>query len=126
MVALQAKIIATTLVSVLAQELANLALSRGLRIDSPPTLKARILRTLTEPMIWLAVACLTVNWFLWLGVLSWANLSFVIPITASSYLINALLVGPVLGEHVSRGRWLGTLIIFVGVMVIVLEPGTTP
>ena len=40
------------------------------------------------------------------------------PLTAVTYVISALLAGPMLGETVTPLRWLGTLIIVVGVSIV--------
>jgi drug/metabolite transporter (DMT)-like permease len=123
--ALQAKTIALTLFSVFAGTLGNIALSRGLR-EPPPGLTGfrRIWGTASQPVLWLAVALLAIQFFVWSDVLSWSDLSYVVPLTASGYLINAMLVGPLLGEHMSRTRWAGTFLIFVGVLVVATETGS--
>lgn len=62
--------------------------------------------------------------------LSWADFSFVLPITATSYLFGALFAHYVIRETVTPTRWIGTLIIMAGVVVVGLgEKGaarTTP
>ena len=50
--------------------------------------------------------------------LSWADFSFVLPITAASYLFGALFAHYVIHENVTPTRWLGTLIIMAGVVVV--------
>ncbi|HKE04103.1 MAG TPA: EamA family transporter, partial [Blastocatellia bacterium] len=55
---------------------------------------------------------------LYLAALSWADLSFVLPITAFGYTLNALMSWRLLGEHVSLARWIGTIVICVGVAVV--------
>ncbi len=50
--------------------------------------------------------------------LSWADLSFVLPLTALSFLFGALLAHFYLGEVVNSARVIGTLIIMVGVVVV--------
>lgn len=50
--------------------------------------------------------------------LSWADFSFVLPLTASSYLLGALFAHYVIHETVTPTRWLGTLIIMAGVVVV--------
>jgi drug/metabolite transporter (DMT)-like permease len=55
-----------------------------------------------------------------------ADISFVLPITALSYLIVALLARYVLHESVTPTRWVGALLIFVGVVVVAFgERNTT-
>ena len=50
--------------------------------------------------------------------LRWADLSFVLPITALSYLMGAILAKFYLGETISPTRWAGVLIITLGVVVV--------
>jgi len=50
--------------------------------------------------------------------LSWADLSFVLPLTAVSYITGALFAQVFLGENVSLTRWLGAAIIALGVLVV--------
>jgi drug/metabolite transporter (DMT)-like permease len=50
--------------------------------------------------------------------LSWADLSFVLPVTAVGYVLSALFGFAFLGETVSAKRWLGTLLIFAGVALV--------
>ncbi len=53
---------------------------------------------------------------------SWADLSFVVPCIAASYIVSTLLGEFVLGEHVAVMRWAGVLLIFLGVALV----GQTP
>lgn len=66
--------------------------------------------------------------FFWLYAFSLrrADLSFVLPITALSYLLGTLLAKYYLGETVSATRWLGVVIITVGVVVVGLGESPVP
>jgi len=57
-----------------------------------------------------------------LALLSLADLSFVLPLTATGYILSVLLGKVFLNEQVSSSQWLGTLLIFFGVILV----GTTP
>lgn len=50
--------------------------------------------------------------------LAWADLSFVLPLTAVSYVTGALFAQVFLHEPVSLTRWLGAIIITLGVVVV--------
>src|SRR5207244_4465887 len=50
--------------------------------------------------------------------LSWADFSFVLPLTALSFLLGAVFAQVFLHENVTPTRWIGTLIITVGVIVV--------
>jgi drug/metabolite transporter (DMT)-like permease len=62
---------------------------------------------------------LTVFFGLYAHVLSRAELSYVLPITALNYVFAALIAKVFLHEAVSPMRWLGTFIIMVGVAVVI-------
>ena len=55
-----------------------------------------------------------------------ADISYVLPITALSYLFVALLARFFLHEGVTPTRWAGTLLIFVGVVVVAFGERTPP
>jgi drug/metabolite transporter (DMT)-like permease len=59
--------------------------------------------------------------FLYLTALSWADLSYAMPITALSFIFAAVFAQVFLGEHVSWHRWVGSLLIVAGVALVVLE-----
>jgi len=75
-------------------------------------------RVFTTGRIWAAISMMATFFFLWLAVLSWADLSLALPMTALTYVLNASLAGPLLGERVSPLRWVGTLLIFAGVVAV--------
>ena len=63
--------------------------------------------------------CLLAVWMLTqLSLLSWADLSYVLPVTAASYVLTAVLGAVALGEYVSTAHWVGIAMIFMGVMVV--------
>lgn len=67
---------------------------------------------------------------LWLltrmALFSWADLSFVVPVTAVGYVLAAVLGHFYLGETVSLTNWIGTFLIFFGtVFVSTTKPKTT-
>ena len=79
-----------------------------------------------NPQVWLAIGCMLTFLVLWMVSLSWADLTFVMPLTALTYVLNAILVGPALGEHVSPMRWVGTVMITAGVALVTLERSAEP
>jgi len=50
--------------------------------------------------------------------LSWADLSYVLPVTSIGYVLSALAGMLFLGEAISRGRWAGILLIVSGVILV--------
>ena len=50
--------------------------------------------------------------------LGWADLTFVLPVTAIGYVLSTLLAVLFLGESVSTRRWVGTLFIMAGTVLV--------
>jgi len=53
-----------------------------------------------------------------LSLFSWADLSFVVPVIASSYVVTTLLSQFVSGETVLAERWFGVVLITLGVALV--------
>jgi len=60
-----------------------------------------------------------------LSLFSWADLSYVVPLIASSYILTTILGDFVLHEKVVLARWLGVVLISVGVALIAETPPHT-
>lgn len=60
-----------------------------------------------------------------LSLFSWADLSYVVPCTAASYVVTTLLSEFVLGERVVMARWIGVLLISMGVVLVAETPART-
>jgi len=60
-----------------------------------------------------------------LSLYTWADLTYVLPVTASGYVITALLSKFVLHEYISHNRWIGVVLISIGVMVVARTPVDT-
>ena len=63
---------------------------------------------------------------LWLlsrmALLSWADLSYVLPVTAFGYVANVLIGRFFLSEQITAARWTGTLLIVAGTVLVGLGP----
>lgn len=68
--------------------------------------------------MWLGIALMALAFFSLLALLSWENVSFVVPATALSYVVGALGGKLLLGEQVSSMRWAGVLLVCVGVALV--------
>jgi len=53
-----------------------------------------------------------------MALMSWADLSYILPITSVGYILTALVGKYILGEHISAARWCGTVLIFAGMVVV--------
>lgn len=118
------KTLVVLFIAICAQTLGDVCLTKGMKsIGEVSTLDPVQLfhigvQVFTNPFVWLGIAILSVFYLLYLVALSWADLSFVLPVTAFGYVLNAFMSWQLLGEHVAFTRWLGTSIICVGVAVV--------
>jgi uncharacterized membrane protein len=116
-----------TAVVVITNVLGNVSLSRGMhevgRISSVSVFD--YLRALTN--IWvIAGICVLALWMASeLALLSLADLSFVLPVTASANVLIALAGHFLLGDHISWERWLGIAVITIGVVLAEETPPRT-
>jgi drug/metabolite transporter (DMT)-like permease len=84
----------------------------------PAALLQALAGALGIPWFWLGVTLLAVSFLALLAVLSVDNVSFVIPVTALSYVLGALGGAFFLGEQVNSQRWLGVLLVCTGVALV--------
>jgi ceramide glucosyltransferase len=78
-------------------------------------------RMIRSPYLFAGVACLAVAFFSFISLISYADLSFIAPLTAVSYITNTLGARFLLKERISKERWIGTLLVAAGVTVISLD-----
>jgi transporter family protein len=107
--------------------LGNVALSRGMhqvgRIISASPFD--YLRAFANPWTLLGI-CILVIWILTdLALLSRADLSFVLPVTASAYVLVAVCGHFLLHDRISWERWIGILLITGGVILAEETPART-
>lgn len=67
------------------------------------------------------VSSLALSFFSFISLLSYADLSFVLPLTSVGYITNTLGAHFFLKERVSKERWLGTLLVACGVSIVSLS-----
>jgi len=115
------------LLVVLANVFGNVFLSRGMhqvgRIVSASPLD--YVRALENPWTALGIAILVIWMLSDLALLSRADLSFVLPVTASAYVLVAILGHFLLHDHISWERWTGILLITGGVVLAEETPART-
>jgi len=119
------------LLMVILGPLGNVLLGRGMKqIGGVTAWNAdEILRFLsqvsTSVNVWLGVGSLLAFFVAYMLILSWADYSYVQPASAMAYGVVALLGHFFLGEAVTPLRWVGVLIICLGVFVIGYTPERT-
>jgi uncharacterized membrane protein len=75
------------------------------------------LLSLLQPWVLLGIALLVIWTLLRMKLLEWADLSFVLPVTAVGYVLNAITGAVFLHEQVSPLRWTGTALIMAGAIL---------
>lgn len=102
-------------------------LSYGMRrsgaviLTDPSQWLTLIFSVVRNPYVCTGAIFLGIFFFLYLAALSWADLSFVLPLTALSYIVAAFLAKFFLKEDVSWFRWIGTIIIVIGIVFVALD-----
>lgn len=109
-----------------AGTMGELCISRGMktigevRNFSPRNLLYVILRVIRVKWIWLGFSLEAMAFFSLLWVLSFANVSMVVPVTSMSYAAGALGGKVFLREKVTRERWTGILLVTAGVILVLI------
>jgi drug/metabolite transporter (DMT)-like permease len=113
---LRAKTWTCATVVVLSNVLGNFFLKRGMPADLPTPLA--YIAALFQPWAALGVVLL-ITWMLSrMTLLSWADLSYVLPVTSIGYVLVALEGRLLLHEEISLKRWAGILLIMAGVALV--------
>jgi uncharacterized membrane protein len=106
----------------------NVCLAWGMK-HFPQALSVNPLPYLTamlNPYVALGIAALILSMLTRMALLSLADLSFVLPLTATGYIFSTLLGRFLLAEQVSIARWLGTALIFIGTALVGSTAHKTP
>jgi drug/metabolite transporter (DMT)-like permease len=92
-----------------------------IRLEEPSQWLHLVLSVVRNPYVFAGVIFMGIFFFLYLAALSWADLSFVMPLTAMSFIFTTLLAKFILKEEVSWFRWVGTVIITIGIVFVALD-----
>ena len=112
---------------VLTNVLGNTALTAGMKkmgtLDSSPL---SYLKAILSPWVLLGITFLILWMLTRMTLLSWADLSYVLPVTSIGYILQALIGKYFFAERISGWRWSGTLLIVAGIVLVGLtSPRTT-
>jgi uncharacterized membrane protein len=119
------------LIMVIFGPLGNVLLGKGMKrigaasMGTPAELIDLLARVLRSGTIWLGIGSLITFFVAYMLVLSWADYSYVQPASAVAYGMVALLAHFMLREVITPTRWLGVLIICLGVLVVGYTPPRT-
>lgn len=121
------KTITTCMVVMGTNVMGNYALKRGLSHTSIGTSWSPLayIGAFSHPWV-IAGVLFMLAWLITrLTLLSWADLSYVLPVCSFSYVLSVIVGGEILGERISRLHWLGTCVVTLGVALTVLTPPET-
>jgi drug/metabolite transporter (DMT)-like permease len=102
---------------ILSQPLGNLALTMGMKhreLASP----LDYLEAIFSPYVAMGIVLLIVWLLSRMALLSWADLSYILPLTAVGYIATAIIGRFILNEQISWMRWSGTLLIVAGTSLV--------
>jgi len=92
--------------------------------DFRPAAIVRVIgNALRVKWMWFGVGMMTMAFFSLLAILSLEKVSFVVPVTALSYVSGALGGRFFLGERISLSRWTGIALVCIGVTLVFLGKG---
>jgi uncharacterized membrane protein len=119
------------LLMVIFGPLGNVLLGKGMKaigavkISTPAEAFNVLSRVLASGTIWLGIGSLISFFVAYMLVLSWADYSYVQPASSVAYAVVALLAHYMLREVVTPLRWMGVLVICLGVVVVGHTPPRT-
>jgi drug/metabolite transporter (DMT)-like permease len=89
----------------------------------PRAIASALGRAVRIPWFWIGITMMATGFFALLGMLAVANVSFVFPATALSYAVGTLGGKFFLGERVTPQRWIGIVIVCIGVVLVAVGKG---
>ncbi len=95
--------------------------SLGVNINSLRKIFGFIIKLILVPWIWVGLIFSCLSLFIWLFVLSKADLNLAFSIDSMHYVFIAFASSWILREKVGFKRWLGTLLIVVGIVLVTLS-----
>jgi len=109
-----------TILVILTSVCGNFSLSWGMRqvgglVSFSPL---AYMRAVFNPWVALGISLLLLWLFSHMTLLSWADLSYVLPVTSIGYVLSALAGRLFLHEEITRWRWAGILLIVAGVALV--------
>ena len=117
---LHVKTVVTSLVVTLSSVIGNFSLAWGMRRVSPNALLTPLgyIAVLFDPWVAIGVSLLVLWLLSQMALLSWADLSYVLPVTSVSYVLTAISAWLFLHEKISPARWAGVILIMAGVVLV--------
>jgi drug/metabolite transporter (DMT)-like permease len=120
------KVVALVIVATMAVASGEAMLSRGMKLSGSNGGWISQIRSILNVNVVCGTLLMMTYFGLYMLALKWADFSFVLPLTALSFIFGAFLAKYYLHEHVSAGRWVGTLVIMAGVVIVGLGESGKP
>lgn len=79
---------------------------------------ADTVKVLHRPLLLASIACMAVSFFSFAALLRRADLSFAVPATAASFVIETVLAKWLLKERIDHRRWAGVMLVAGGVTLL--------
>jgi drug/metabolite transporter (DMT)-like permease len=105
------------LIVILSNPLGGYWLDRGMRGRTTAS-AVDYLEAIFSPWVMLGILVLVLWLVARMALLSWADLSYVLPVTSLGYVITAAVGHFLLNEEVTAQRWTGTLFIVAGTILV--------
>ena len=104
---------------VVSNALGNFFLARGMRrLSASPDSPLAFIQAIFTPWVALGITLLIVWLLSRMALLSWADLSYVLPVTSVGYVLTAVSAWLFLNEQISPARWAGVTLIMAGVAFV--------
>lgn len=120
----QRKTFIVLVLAILVNAAGNLCISYGMKSIGAPaewsvrSIGALVAAAFSSQAVWIGLPLLMVFFLLFLSLLSWADLSFVLPMISYCFVVNALLARLVLGERIPLVRWTGIILVSAGIFLV--------
>jgi drug/metabolite transporter (DMT)-like permease len=115
---LRAKTWIFTLIVVFSNAFGDFFMKRGMAPDIRLSTPLDYVAVLFQPWVAMGVMLLILWQISRMALLSWADLSYVLPVTSVGYVVVALIGKLLLNEAISNRRWAGILFIMAGVALV--------
>ena len=102
---------------ILSNALGNFALALGMRHRATISI-TDYLTAIFSPWVMLGISLLILWLLSRMALLSWADLSYVLPVTSLGYVASAVIGRFFLSEQITPQRWAGTLLIVAGTVLV--------
>ena len=108
---------------ILTNSFGNLFLKVGMSASSDVTASPMgFITAIFQPQVFVGIVLLILWLLSRMALLSWADLTYVLPVTAVGYALSAVLGRLFLNEQITAARWAGTLLIVTGTVLVSLGP----